>query len=137
MWISTRRFAARPSGVALSAMGASRSRTLDEHLPWIDPATRQDVSHRFCAARFGVAALARNPGHGAAGPELANIGCMTPLRQDGAVPSHAVASDAAEDARWLPAGHAIVVALVLGAVAGTIAAFLSRLAQAEGLVTSL
>ena len=62
---------------------------------------------------------------------------MTPLRQDGAVPSYAVASDAAEDARWLPAGHAIVVALVLGAVAGTIAAFLSRLAQAEGLVTSL
>ena len=59
---------------------------------------------------------------------------MTPLRQDGAVPSYAVASDAAEDARWLPAGHAIVVAPVLGAAAGTIAAFLSILAQAEGLV---
>jgi hypothetical protein len=59
---------------------------------------------------------------------------MTPLRQDGAVPSHAVASDAAEDGRWLPTGRAIVIALVLGAAAGTIAAFLSIIAQAEGLV---
>ena len=59
---------------------------------------------------------------------------MTPLRQEGAVPFHAVASDAAEDARWLPAGHAIVVALVLGAAAGAIAAFLSIIAHAEGVV---
>lgn len=59
---------------------------------------------------------------------------MIPLRQDGAVPSHAVASDAAEDARWLPAGHSIVVALVLGAAAGAMAAFLSIIAQTEGIV---
>jgi hypothetical protein len=60
---------------------------------------------------------------------------MTSLRQDDAVPSHAVASDTAADARWLPSGHSIVVALVLGAAAGTIAAFLQTLVQAEGIVT--
>jgi hypothetical protein len=62
---------------------------------------------------------------------------MTFLRQHDAVPSHAVASETAEDARWLPSGHSIFVALVLGAAAGTIAAFVMTLARAEGLVSWL
>jgi hypothetical protein len=59
---------------------------------------------------------------------------MTSLRQEDAVPSHAVPSDTAEDARWIPTGHAILVALVLGAASGTLAAWMLTLARAEKLV---
>ncbi len=62
---------------------------------------------------------------------------MTFPREDEAAPSHAVPSDTAEYARWLPSGQSIFVALVLGAAAGTIAAFVLTLARAEGLANWL
>ena len=49
----------------------------------------------------------------------------------------AVSADTAQDARWMPSGRAIVVALVLGAAAGTIAALFLILVRAEGLVSWL
>jgi hypothetical protein len=62
---------------------------------------------------------------------------MTRARHEEAVPFHAVPFHAAEDARWMSAAHAIVVALVLGAAAAAIPAFVLLLAGAKGLVPSL
>jgi hypothetical protein len=56
---------------------------------------------------------------------------MTSVRQD---PPHAVPSDTAANPRWMPTGHAMIVALVLGMAAGTIAAFLLTLARVESVV---
>ncbi len=48
-----------------------------------------------------------------------------------------VAPDTIEDARWIPSGGSVVVALLVGAAAGVIAAAFLILVRAEGLVSGL